>query len=146
MNYFIYYYIIYYIFRCCRGIYYSRHTSLEQYQVLKSVFPFKDKSIENKMHDISYLGRKIKEKSNKVFLNFIDILWLIAGIVFSTEYIFFTILLIIDVLTRIFPMIMVKKIKSHVQIQNNIKIANILDIIICFFILYNHFINTVIFK
>lgn len=145
MDHLLYYYVFFYIFRCIRGIYYSRRKSIEQYQILKNVNSFINKSVQDRMHDIAYVSEKVKSKKYNVLLDLIDLVWVIIGIILSVEYIAFIGLLILDILVRIIPMFMIKSLKSHTLIRTNINASNVLAIIICLIIAYNHFIAQIIF-
>lgn len=140
-----YLYAFLYIYRCVKGIYYSRRKSLEHFELLKSVNPFENKSIQDRMHNISEVNDKIKSKSGKVFVDFVDLIWAIVGMIFMIESVAFFALLTLDILARIIPVVMIRTIKSYTSIQRNMIWNNILSIIICFIILYNHFFNLNIF-
>ena len=142
----IYLFTFWYIGRCIKGIYYSRHKSIEAHELLKAVNPFTDKSIQDRMHDISHVNEKAKSKKGKLFLDLIDLIWTIWGIAFAIESMAFISLLVIDIIARFILMIMIKSsIQSHIPIQRNIILANIISIILCFIIAYNHFINPIFF-
>lgn len=131
-----YYYAIFFILRSIRAIYRSDKIGAKQNEVFQNITVFNFTDIAKQIEDIHYINNQLKKKSiwNRLF-SFIDFLWLIAGSIFTFEYLSFILLIVSDVFIRFISWIL----KTKSQFINKIIIANLIDILIASFILYKHF-------